>query len=77
MQSLPKNSFYQLIGFGSSVNYIYSQEPVEYTVDNVNRTISKIKKLKADLGGTEIYEPLKNIFSNNYQGSSTNRWKLS
>ena len=64
LQSLPKNSFYQLIGFGSSINYIYSQEPVEYTVDNVNRTISKIKKLEANLGGTELYEPLKYIFNN-------------
>ena len=46
LQSLPKNSFYQLIGFGSSVNYIYSEEPVEYTVDNVNETISEIKDQK-------------------------------
>ena len=64
LQSLPKNSFYQLIGFGSSVNYIYSEEPVEYTVDNVNETISEIKKLDANLGGTKLYEPLKNIFNN-------------
>ena len=68
LQSLPKNSFYQLIGFGSSVNYIYSKKPVEYTADNVNETISEIKKLDADLGGTEIYEPLEYIFNNeNYE----------
>jgi len=64
LQSLPKNSFYQLIGFGSSINYIYSKEPVEYTVDNVNKTIVEIKKLEANLGGTQLYEPLKNIFNN-------------
>ena len=64
LQSLPKKSFYQLIGFGSSIKYIYSKEPVEYTVDNVNKTISIIKKLRANLGGTSLYKPLKNIFNN-------------
>ena len=64
LQSLPKNSYYQLIGFGSRYKYIYSEEPVKYTVDNVNETISILRKLKADLGGTELYEPLKSIFNN-------------
>ena len=68
LQSLPKNSYYQLIGFGSSIKYIYSKEPVQYTVDNVNETISVIKQLEANLGGTQLYEPLKSIFTNkNYE----------
>ena len=37
---------------------------MEYTVDNVNKTIVEIKKLEANLGGTQLYEPLKNIFNN-------------
>ena len=64
LQSLPKNSYYQLIGFGSSMKYISSEEPLEYTVENVKKTIEKVKKLKANLGGTELYKPLQNIFSN-------------
>ncbi len=64
LQSLPKNSFYQLIGFGSSINYIYSKEPVEYTVDNVKNAISIVKNLDANLGGTQLYQPLKHVFTN-------------
>ena len=65
LQSLPKNSYYQLIGFGSNFKYISSKEPLEYTVENVQKTIKKVKKLKADLGGTQLFEPLKDIFNNN------------
>ena len=64
LQSLPKNSYYQLIGFGSTMVYISSEEPSEYTVENVTKTIKKIKRLKADLGGTQLLEPLKHIFNN-------------
>ena len=43
LQSLPKNSYYQLIGFGSTMVYISSEEPSEYTIENVTKTIKKIK----------------------------------
>ena len=67
LQSLPKNSYYQLIGFGSKFRYISSKNPVEYNIKNVSKTISKIKNLKADLGGTYLLKPLKEIFeSENY-----------
>ena len=65
LQSLPKGSYYQLIGFGSSINYIFSKKPVEYTTENVKGTISILKKLEANLGGTELYKPLEKIFKNN------------
>ena len=41
LQSLPKNSYYQLIGFGSSMKYISSEEPLEYTVENVKKQLKK------------------------------------
>ena len=63
LQSLPKNSYYQLIGFGSCVNYIFSKEPAKYTVDNVKETIKEIRRIKADLGGTKLLKPLKYIFN--------------
>ena len=64
LQSLPKKSYYQLIGFGSSINYIFSENPVEYTPENVKNTISILKKLKANLGGTYLFNPLTKIFTN-------------
>ena len=64
LQSLPKNSYYQLIGFGSKMKYISSEIPLEYTAENIEETIKKVKKLEANLGGTKLYKPLENIFSN-------------
>ena len=45
IQSLPKNSYFQLIGFGSSINYI-NQKPVEYNTKNIEETKKKNKKIK-------------------------------
>ena len=62
LQSLPKNSYYQLIGFGSSFQYITPEEPSKYTIEEVTKTNSTIKNLNADLGGTNLLKPLKAIF---------------
>ena len=61
LQSLPKNSYFQLIGFGSNYKKI-NEIPIEYNKDNVNKTNKMIKNLAADLGGTNISSPLKEIF---------------
>ena len=68
LQSLPKNSYYLLIGFGSSFHYIYSKKPVEYTSENVKESISVLKRLNADLGGTSLFEPLNHIFEDRKYG---------
>ena len=62
LQSLPKKSYFQLIGFGSDFKKI-NEIPLEYNKDNVNETNTIIKNLKADLGGTNISSPLKYIFN--------------
>ena len=61
MQSLPEGSYFQIIGFGSHYKK-YDEQPKEYNKENIDTALKKIEKLKADLGGTDIYEPLKNIF---------------
>ena len=63
LQSLPKDSYFQLIGFGSKYVKI-NDNPVLYNKENVEYSIKQIKELKADLGGTNIYSPLKYIFKN-------------
>ena len=61
LQSLPAKSYYQLIGFGSK--YVkYDETPKEYNQENINQSLKCIEKLDADLGGTHIYNPLKNIY---------------
>ncbi len=65
LQSLPKNSYYQLIGFGSTFEK-YNSTPVFYNRENVNETFNLIKKISANKGGTNISEPLIDIFKNSY-----------
>ena len=62
LQSLPKDSYYQLIGFGSIFKKI-NEKPVLYSKENVKNTMEIIKNLKANLGGTNISSPLKEIFN--------------
>ena len=61
LQSLPAGSIYQIIGFGSTYKK-YDEEPKEYNQENINKSIKLIEGMKADLGGTDIYEPLKDIY---------------
>ena len=63
LQSLPKGSYFQLIGFGSYFKKI-NEKPVEYNKENVKSTMDEIKCLTANLGGTNIYTPLEHIFEN-------------
>ena len=62
LQSLPKKSYFQLIGFGSDFKKI-NKTPQEYTKENVQLTKQLISNLNADLGGTDISSPLKEIFN--------------
>ena len=60
LQSLPANSYYQLVGFGSDYKK-YDEKPKEYTQENISESIKLIETLDADLGGTNIYDPLSDV----------------
>ena len=61
MQSLPQKSYFQLIGFGTDFKK-YNEKPIEYNKENVKSTLETIKGLQANMGGTNISSPLKDIF---------------
>ena len=63
IQSLPKDSFFQIIGFGSNFEK-YNKSPVEYNDKNIKEIVKIIKELNADKGGTNIVSPLIDIFNN-------------
>ena len=63
IQSLPKDSYFQIIGFGSDFEK-YNKSPVEYNDKNIKEIVKKIKELQADKGGTNILSPLDDIFNN-------------
>ena len=62
IQSLPKNSYFQLIGFGTDFKK-YNEVPVEYNEENVANIINIIKELDANFGGTNIVSPLSAIYN--------------
>ena len=62
IQSLPVGSYYQIIGFGSNFRK-YDNIPKEYKKQNIEETMKILEKLDADLGGTELEGPLKDIYN--------------
>ena len=63
MQSLSEGSYYQMIGFGTDFKK-YSEKPLLYNKENVKKTIDEIKKLKGDMGNSDLYKPLEYIYNN-------------
>ena len=63
LQSLNEKCYFQLIGFGSDFK-CFSDKPLEYNKKNVKNLMDIIKTLKADRGGTNLYDPLKEIYKN-------------
>ena len=62
IQSLPVGSYYQIIGFGSNFRK-YDNIPKEYKKQNIEETMKILEKLDADLGGTKLEGPLKDIYN--------------
>ena len=71
-QSLPPNSYFQLIGFGSNFEK-YNEKPVPYNKENVKSILQVIEGLKANLGGTNISRPLEIIFNADYKDINLSR----
>ncbi|KAH0626612.1 hypothetical protein JD844_001692 [Phrynosoma platyrhinos] len=62
LKSLPLGCYFNIYGFGSTYDSFYPQS-VEYTQKTMLESLERVKNLKADLGGTEILQPLKAIYS--------------
>ncbi|CAI5694381.1 unnamed protein product [Oreochromis niloticus] len=62
LKSLPMGCYFNIYSFGSSYEHIFSKS-VEYSQKTMEEALKKVEEMKADLGGTEILEPLKHIYS--------------
>ncbi|XP_039454044.1 von Willebrand factor A domain-containing protein 5A-like isoform X2 [Oreochromis aureus] len=62
LKSLPMGCYFNIYSFGSSYEHIFSKS-VEYGEKTMEEALKKVEKMEADLGGTEILEPLKHIYS--------------
>ncbi|KAM9452521.1 von Willebrand factor A domain-containing protein 5A-like isoform 3-T4 [Salvelinus alpinus] len=61
LKSLPMGCYFNIIGFGSSYESFFPKS-VEYSQKTMDEALQKVKAMRADLGGTEILQPLKHIY---------------
>lgn len=61
IRSLPMNSFFNIIQFGSSYRVLFSSEmmSVTYNEDTAKEAESLSRSMQANFGGTELLEPLR------------------
>ncbi|XP_036432415.1 von Willebrand factor A domain-containing protein 5A-like isoform X7 [Colossoma macropomum] len=62
LKSLPLGCFFNIYGFGSHYES-YFPKSVEYTQETMDQAVKRVKEMQADMGGTEILQPLKHIYS--------------
>uniref|UniRef100_A0A3Q2WMF1 VWFA domain-containing protein n=1 Tax=Haplochromis burtoni TaxID=8153 RepID=A0A3Q2WMF1_HAPBU len=59
---LPMGCYFNIYSFGSRYEHIFSKS-MEYSQKTMEEALKKVEEMEADLGGTEILEPLKHIYS--------------
>uniref|UniRef100_A0A667ZG51 von Willebrand factor A domain containing 5A n=1 Tax=Myripristis murdjan TaxID=586833 RepID=A0A667ZG51_9TELE len=62
LKSLPVGCYFNIYSFGSRYDSIFPKS-VEYSQKSMEDALKMVEKMKADMGGTEILQPLKQIFS--------------
>lgn len=62
LKSLPLGCFFNIYGFGSSFQAFFPQS-VLYSEQTMQEALQRVKLMRADLGGTEILQPLQHIYS--------------
>ena len=63
LYSLPANSKFNICSYGSWHEFMFPEaRSVRYDDNTMQIATQKIAEFKADFGGTEIYEPLKELF---------------
>ncbi|XP_036072145.1 von Willebrand factor A domain-containing protein 5A [Oryzias melastigma] len=62
LKSLPTGSYFNIYGFGSRFSQIFLNS-VEYSEESMEEALKKVRLMLADLGGTDILQPLKYIYS--------------
>ena len=63
LKSLPEGCNFNIIGFGSRYEKLFSAVSVPYTQETLDKATRHAQGMQADLGGTELLRPLEYIFS--------------
>ncbi|KAL3992050.1 F-type H+-transporting ATPase subunit alpha [Sarotherodon galilaeus] len=62
LKSLPMGCYFNIYSFGSGYEHIFPKS-VEYSQQTMEEALKTVEQMQANLGGTEILEPLKHIYS--------------
>ncbi|XP_056596332.1 von Willebrand factor A domain-containing protein 5A-like isoform X2 [Triplophysa dalaica] len=62
LKSLPMGCYFNIYGFGSSYESFFPQSVV-YNQDTMDQALNRVNEMRANMGGTEILQPLKHIYS--------------
>lgn len=63
LQSLPQNSKFQIISFGSRHEWMHKfPKLIDYTDLELKIALARVSRFKEDFGGTNIFDPLEDIF---------------
>lgn len=62
LQSLPYGCIFNVCSYGSDHEFMFNDGSVEYNEENLQTALEKIESFEADFGGTEIFDPLEEIF---------------
>jgi hypothetical protein len=67
LKSLPIGVKFNICSFGSHFSYLFPNGSVSYDQNSLDAAIKHIEKFDANFGGTEIYQPLADIFKRRYK----------
>lgn len=62
LKSLPTGCYFNIIGFGSNFEALFKESSVPYTEESLKTALNYQEVLDADMGGTEILEPLQYVY---------------
>ena len=62
LKSIPPGCYFNIIGFGSSYEHLFPQS-VPYNQSNLDKAMKHTNGLSANLGGTELLDPLRFVFN--------------
>uniref|UniRef100_A0A3B3TXK1 von Willebrand factor A domain-containing protein 5A-like n=1 Tax=Poecilia latipinna TaxID=48699 RepID=A0A3B3TXK1_9TELE len=62
LKSLPMGCYFNIYSFGTTFEYTFPNS-VKYTQKTMENALKKVEEMAADLGGTEILQPLTLIYS--------------
>ncbi|KAF5908291.1 von Willebrand factor A domain-containing protein 5A-like isoform X1, partial [Clarias magur] len=61
LKSLPLDCYFNIYGFGSHFESFFPKS-VQYNQDTLDQAVKKVNEMQADMGGTEILQPLEHIY---------------